>query len=644
MSMLSVERDDHPIGKRMNAKWEDMVIGTLVIGGIILVFLWYMEIPRSTAQISLRYTETTSSQQGNLRSEFIDPTRIPDPSPIRITERHRQDVRVLPNIVFILADDLGWRDVGYNGGGNGAYVTPHVDALAAEGVVFTASYQHPNCAPSRASIVTGLYPPRHHLYTPGGVSTGQREHMRVITPTSASQQHRNSTTGDRLRVDTDAFESHDNWISPSLVSFAEAVPAAYVTARFGKWQLGSDNQGFMYNSGSGSIPEKFAHHKNFYGDVDVANRLTATSINFIYGFQDTPFLLFLAHWDVHMPTRCLPERREFYVDRLTALVHRTCNATHSETHATPAACTPSNRSLAWQVSAEYGGQIMAFDDSVGNVVRALERLHLRNRTLVVVSSDNGGSAQRTSSAPLQMGKGSLREGGIRVPTVFSWPGVLAQGHRIHIPISGVDYFPTFIDFASHGMHNKQPAAPNTAVDGISLSTLLTGTLTARPQEHVDATSQTATHPLTQRALFWHFPHYLVGQECAVSVPLFGTSTRLWRAVPSSAIRLGWYKLILNFESNTSALFDLEHDPGETTDLAHTPRFAAAKTDLEARLWTWLATTQAPIPWQLNHQFRNCTSSGDGPVAMDGKDQLVDDSGAPCAVHVSECHPLERHAV
>lgn len=153
----------------------------------------------------------------------------------------------------------------------------------------------------------------------------------------------------------------------------------------------------------------------------------------------------------------------------------------------------------------------------------------------------------------------------------------------------------------------------------------------------------------------HFPHYLAGQECAVSVPMHGTTVRLWRSVPSSAIRLGWYKLILNLESNASVLFDLEHDEQEANNLGEALQFAAVKSDLEARLWAWLAATRAPIPWHINPHFRNCTAmaasstshtgdnqpKGMGPVA-DEIDELVDGSGAPCAIHLVKCHTPRHH--
>ena len=232
--------------------------------------------------------------------------------------------------------------------------------------------------------------------------------------------------------------------------------------------------------------------------------------------------------------------------------------------------------------------------------------------MVVFASDNGGASIHTSNAPLRLGKGTMFEGGIRVPTVFSWEGVIRAGATLEVPIHGVDFLPTFAE-ASTGGSSRPSARPQLRhgighVDGVSLMPLLAAD-----------NDGTAGAGLRARALFWHFPHYLVGKDCTAAFNMSGTQNLLWRGVPSSAVRLGEWKLILNLESNASLLFNVVADVGETVELSL--RHPAEKNRLERLLLGWLRAVDAPIP-ETNPGFVQCPprqdDDDDAHTGVDGR--------------------------
>ena len=213
-----------------------------------------------------------------------------------------------PNIIFIMADDLGWQDVGYMGAE--FFETPNIDRFAAQGMTFTAAYSGgPNCAPTRACLMSGTYSPRHHIYTPGGRSKGKIEYMRLLVPARDRKDK-------SLKEKAAAQFPITNSLDPEFVCIPEILGAAgYRTARLGKWHLGDDTQGFDLSSANG----KGGPNGSFYGNVDVAEQLTDRAVKFIEENRDGPFFLYLTHWDVHVPHRARQEVVKRYRAKLRKL-------------------------------------------------------------------------------------------------------------------------------------------------------------------------------------------------------------------------------------------------------------------------------------------------------------------------------------
>ncbi len=353
------------------------------------------------------------------------------------------------NVVFILADDLGRRDIGCYG--NRFFRTPNIDRLASQGARFTNAYAAcPVCSPTRASILTGKYPVRT------GVTdwiTGRPSHERgpVITPRTATE------------------------LKLSERTVAEALkPAGYKSASVGKWHLGKEgfwpvDQGFDMNIGgnhSGSPPPG---PKPYFGPFDLpglkagpgeflTGKLTEAAAEFIGDNSANPFFLYLSHYTVHIPLSA----READVD-----YHR--------------------GQAQGRYNPVYAAMVESLDESVGRVLGAIEKAGVADRTMVVFFSDNGGlryegrAAQPvTDNSPFRAGKGHLYEGGIREPLIVRFPGVVKPGTVIGTPVSSVDFFPTFCAVAG-----VKPGD----VDGVNLLPLLRG------------------GSLKPRPLFWHYPHY-----------------------------------------------------------------------------------------------------------------------------------------
>lgn len=447
-----------------------------------------------------------------------------------------------PNFVFILADDLGWSDVGYHGAT--FYETPHIDQLCDEGMRFERFYPGgPNCAPSRACLMTGMYTPRHHLYQPGGKSKGDVTRMRWKVPTN------------RQGADYDTFESRGNGIEPKWISIAEILHrVGYTTCRLGKWHLGKDVQGFDISSNDGIHPYQRDNESQLYSDTHVARNLTDRALLFIEENADRPFFLYLAHWEVHLPLAAEQTLVEKYENKLAQVSAR----------------TPS-----WNPT--YSAEVEVVDTSVGRVRAKLAELNLTENTIFIFSSDNGGLPRVTDNRPLHGGKGSLFEGGIRTPLVISWPGHIAAGSSNNVPVTGVDFMPTFTELAGGELPTIQP------VDGVSVVPLLMGS------------------SLKSRAIFWHYPLYLSGGAKGKVLPVYGTDDLYWRAVPASAVMKGDWKLIHYYEYENNKLFNLKDDIGEQRDLVQSEPEKA--NELKDTLLHWVKQTGAPIPKESNPAFK-----------------------------------------
>ena len=451
------------------------------------------------------------------------------------------------NIVLISIDDLGWKDTGFQG--SGYYETPNLDRLARQGMIFTNAYANaPNCAPSRASLLSGQYTPRHGVYTVGSPERGPAQLRAWIPPASQAI------------------------LKPQAVTIAEALkPAGYVSACIGKWHLGSyprtgpASQGFDVSIGGG--PEGHAKsHFSPYGIVELqdgpageylGDRLTSEAIKFVSNPRNRPFFLYLAHYAVHTPI----EARKDLIEKYKA-----------------------KKGTGGQEMPEYAAMIESVDEGIGRILETLDTLGLADSTAVFFLSDNGGSAQVTSMAPLRGSKGTLYEGGIRVPMLVRWPGRVRPGSVSEIPVSGVDLYPTILEIVGA----KQP--PGYILDGDSLVPVLKGTKALPP-----------------RSIFWHFPAYLE--------PDSGRRGP-WKTTPCSAVRQGDWKLIEFFEDGHLELYNLRSDIGETRNLAKTMPDKAE--ELRRVLRAWRSSTRAPVPTVRNSKF-----DPRAPVVMDGEGAATD---------------------
>ncbi|WP_442510438.1 sulfatase [Novipirellula sp. SH528] len=444
-----------------------------------------------------------------------------------------------PNIVFVLADDLGWRDVGFQGAK--FFETPNIDKLASDGIVFNQFYSGgPNCAPTRACIMTGMYTPRHKLYTPGGKSKGNRQFMRLLVPAKGA------SSGDM------ELESRNNSISAEHTTIPEVLKTSgYTSARIGKWHLGDDTQGFDLSTCDGKDGPGHKH----YGSPTVAKTMTDAAVEFIENNRDEPFFLYVAHWDVHSPIRADKDVVAKYEDKLEQWEN-----TNGE-----------------KLNPTYAAMIEAVDTSVARIRKKLVELKLDNNTLFVFSSDNGGTGV-TTMKPLRGGKGALFEGGVRVATCAAWPGVIKPGSTSDVPITSVDLLPTFTDIAGATLPKNQP------VDGESFVPLLSG-----------------GSKLKRDSIFWHYPLYLQGTGDAIVKPIFGTNKGYWRGVPATVMRQGDYKLFYFYEDQSIELYNVKEDISEMVDLAEKQPERA--TAMKSELLAWVKETKAPTPSTLNPSFK-----------------------------------------
>jgi arylsulfatase A len=417
-----------------------------------------------------------------------------------------------PNFIFILVDDLGWTDVACFG--SKFYQTPNVDKLAARGMKFTQGYSACTvCSPSRAAILTGKYPARLHITD--WIAGHPYPHAKLKPP------------------------DWTKYLPLEEVTVAERLKSAgYATASIGKWHLGGhgfepEKQGFDLNvagTDRGSPPSYFSPYKiatlpDGPAGEYLTDRESAEAVKFIEKNKDRPFFLYLPHHAVHNPVQAKQDVTERYKTRVQP------GAVHSK----PA----------------YAALIESVDDSVGRVMAKLEELGLENDTMVVFTGDNGGLIQNTSNVPLRAGKGSAYEGGVRVPTIVTWPATVKSGSVCDVPVMGIDFASTMLNAA-----NIKPAS---RMDGESLLPLLQG-----------------GRRLNRSTLYWHYPHYHPGG-----------------ATPYSAVRDGNWKLIEFHEDSRVELYDLAADIGEQRDLA--AAMPAKAKQLRAKLGSWLHDVRAQMP-------------------------------------------------
>ena len=439
-----------------------------------------------------------------------------------------------PNIVFMLADDLGWSDLGCYGAD--LHETPRLDRLARQGVRFTQAYAMPVCSPTRAGLLTGRHPARLHYTTWREAAVERSERVaqgnwRLIPPPTVADLPASETT-----------------IATRLHR------AGYLTFHVGKWHLGDANHspethGFDVNIGGThwGAPEsyfwpfrgtnRFREFRYVPGlgpghpGQHLTDRLTDEAIKLIDFAGDRPFFLNLWFHNPHTPVEPKPELAARFRAKLQpGFKHQ---------------------------NADYAALLATLDENVGRVLDHLDQRGLAGRTVVIFASDNGGylgeyKGQRVSNnAPLRSGKGSVYEGGIRVPLMIRWPGHAPAGRVCDEPVSCVDLAPSLAEFA--GLPADEPT------DGLSLAPLLRDPAGTLPRD----------------ALYFHYPHY------------YATTT------PAGAVRSEGWKLIEYFEDSRLELYNLRADPGEAANLAaQEPDRTRA---LHARLREWRSRVGAQLP-------------------------------------------------
>ncbi|MCU0872549.1 MAG: sulfatase-like hydrolase/transferase [Pirellulaceae bacterium] len=451
-----------------------------------------------------------------------------------------QTVAKRPNVLFFLADDLGQRDLGCYG--SAFYETPNLDGLARDGARFTDAYAAcPVCSPTRASIMTGRWPQR----------TGITDYIGAAAP---DKWGRNTKLLPAAYSDRLALEE---------ITLAEALKGAgYATFFAGKWHLGPEgfwpeNQGFDINKGGIDRGGPYGGNKYFspYGNPrledgppgeHLPDRLATETAKFIEANRARPFFAYLAFYSVHTPLMAREDLKQKYEEKRQRLGLKAQWGREGERDVRLV-----------QEHAVYAGMVEAMDLAVGKVLAKLDELGLRDNTLVVFTSDNGGLSTSegwpTSNLPLRGGKGWLYEGGVREPLLVRWPRVVKAGAVIGTPVSSPDFFPTLLEAA--GAQRK----PGQQLDGVSLLPVLAGQ--AQPPE---------------RSLGWHYPHY--GNQ---------------GGAPGAAIRRGDWKLIEWFEDDRVELYDLARDISETTDLA--AKEPERVKLLRAELHAWQQDVAAKLP-------------------------------------------------
>lgn len=441
------------------------------------------------------------------------------------TQPARGEVRP-PNLILILADDLGWADLGCYG--NTFNETPNLDRLAREGMRFTQAYAGPVCSPTRANLQSGRDQARFGItqHIPGH----RRPFAKLIDPVVPRQLP--------LEVET----------------FAERLGAAgYRTGYFGKWHLGGAGFG-PAEQGWQTVLECHGHTQPPSVTGSAATRrtaefLTERAVAFIEANRGGPFLLQVSHIAVHIPLSTTPDLLAKYEAKKSMPGY------------------PSNPA--------YAGLLEELDQSVGRIAEAVDRAGLAEQTLLLFLSDNGGIEHEqsgrivTSNHPLRGEKGTLYEGGIRIPAIARWPGQVPAGSECATPIITMDLYPTFLALAG------APVPAGALLDGVSLGEVL----------------RNPAAPLARDTLHWHLPHY-------------------HHSTPASAIRRGDWKLIEFLEDSSLQLFDLSTDPGEQSDLAK--REPARVEELRAALAQWRTQVAARMPTpNPNYDPARATELGKG---------------------------------
>lgn len=434
-----------------------------------------------------------------------------------------------PNVILILLDDFGYTDLACYG--SRFYETPNIDRLASQGIRFTDAYAScPVSSPTRAALMTGKYP----------VTTGITDWI------PGRQATRSGSPEDRLLALPFRLQ-----LEREEITIAETLKSnGYATMISGKWHLGAgeefwpENQGFDINSGghaagqpnrSNSSDGYFSPYGNPRLDDGpvgeyLTDRQTDEAIRFIECSSDKPFFVYLSYYAVHNPMQAKEEHIRKFTMKADSMGISDTYAFTRDREWINGSMSENYKERIVQGNPVYAAMIYSVDENIGRLLKKLDELNLDKNTIIVFTSDNGGlstsEGSPTCNFPLRAGKGWLYEGGIRVPLIIRYPVAAKPGTVRKTPVATMDLFPTIAEMTG--------SAGITETEGVSLVPLFKG------------------DRLMKRPLFWHYPHY--------------SNQGAW---PGSAVRLGKYKLVDNFEKQRQELYDLESDLSETRDLSAT---------------------------------------------------------------------------
>lgn len=437
-----------------------------------------------------------------------------------------------PNVVLIVVDDMGWKDLGIYG--SDFHQTPQIDRFSRDGVLFTDGYSACTVSsPTRASLMTGKYPAKLHL-------------------TDWIEGHKMPKA--KLQI-----PDWTMYLPLEETTLAEVFKSnGYTTAHIGKWHLGEaekywpENQGFDVNLGgcaygSPNVNKKVGSNGYFapYNNPRLTDgkpgeylteRLADESCRFIEQSNSKPFFLNLWFYNVHTPLQAKQDK----IDKYTALLDST------KRHKNPI----------------YAAMVEHVDDAVGKVIAKLKVLGLYENTIIIFTSDNGGlirksKGQVTDNYPLRLGKGERYEGGVRVPLIIKPAQQIASNRTNNTPVMSIDLMPTLIDMAGLNTDKKVIAG----MDGVSVRRLLTS----------------GKGKINRHSLYWHYPHY-----------------HSEGATPYSAVRHDDWKLIHTIETDTYELFNLKTDISESINLIDKETVIAAKLKKELEVWKKKMKAQMPL--------------------------------------------------
>lgn len=435
------------------------------------------------------------------------------------------------NVILFLVDDWGWTDGSVFG--SDLYETPNIDKLASEGTLFTQAYAACTvCSPTRSAVLTGLYPARTYLTDWIGGHAPNYRNLPLQEPEwTKSLEFKHTTIAEALKPHGYRTASIGKWhLTPKGKPGSPEVAAYWpehhgFDVNIGGNQFGSPGSYFApYGKGDNTRLNMPASKKGEY----ITDRLVDETVKLIDEWRDSPFFLYFPFYNVHLPLQAKQEYVELYQDKVKPGMRHT--------------------------NPKYAAMVHAVDVAIGRILAKLEEQGLSDNTMIILTGDNGGLIRGglTSNAPLRDGKGSVYEGGVRVPCVIKMPGG-QRGVRNDTPIISNDFFPTIL--SATGIPN---IVNNT--DGADLTGILSG----------------QNETIAERDLFWHYPHY-----------------HTQGSTPYSAIRSGDYRLIEYHRDGNVELYNLADDIGESKDLSrHQPDIV---NGLKAKLHAWRESVSAQMP-------------------------------------------------